>query len=234
METEKIGINEIIVSIPSLAIKAEEIVRAFHKRDSTLSKEQLEDTIKNDIGKMVSGLGIKQIRLPGYSESNVTFVANAIYNFIKRVSARQDDLEKLRREPIMTIYYASESNPDKSRPEVEESFLLAYSKLLSEGEKYKGIVEMFKGAVVIPVTYACAGGGLALIQAVYNILGSVTAGAPRSAIVITADTAVYDHERAPNAEFTQGAGATLLWITQKPRLVSVLYGGGTGTFHMPL
>ena len=234
MNHDKIGINQLVVSVPSIGIKAEELVRAFHKRNSALSAEQLDEAIKNDIGKMTAGLGIKQIRLPGYSESNLTFVADAIYEFVKRVSASSADMEKLRREPIRTIYYASESNPDRSRPEVEVSFLLVYSKLLSEDSKYRELVEMLKGAALLPVTYACAGGGLSVIDAVSNVYLSIGNGKPQSALVITADNAIYDHTRAPNAEYTQGAGATLMWITKDPELASIIYANGSGDFHMTL
>jgi 3-hydroxy-3-methylglutaryl CoA synthase len=234
LTSPRIGINEMIISVPSLGVKAEEIVKAFHKRNGKLSKEQFDETVKNDIGKMTAGLGIKQARLPGFSESNVTFVANSIYEFVKRVTANPKDMEKLESEPIRTIYYASESNPDRSRPEVEESFLLVYSKLLSEGEKNRKIVEMMKNSALVPITYACAGGGIALMDAVSNVYFSIGTGKPQSALVITADTAIYDNERAPNAEYTQGAGASLLWITKDPELVSIIYQNGRGDFHMPL
>ena len=231
----RIGINEMIISVPSLGVKAEEIVRAFHRNNTTTMQEQLEETIKNDIGKMTAGLGIKQSRLPGYSESNVTFVANAIYEFIKKVTSNEKDLAKLRAEPVRNIYYASESNPDRSRPEVEQSFLLVYSKLLDEDTaKYREIVEMFKNSTLVPVTFACAGGGIALVDAISNVYLSIGTGTVQSALVITADTAIYDNDRAPNAEFTQGAGAALLWITKDPELASVIYQNGSGNFHMPL
>lgn len=224
-----------IISVPSLGVKAEEIVRAFHRNNTTTMQEQLEETIKNDIGKMTAGLGIKQSRLPGYSESNVTFVANAIYEFIKKVTSNEKDLAKLRAEPVRNIYYASESNPDRSRPEVEQSFLLVYSKLLDEDTaKYREIVEMFKNSTLVPVTFACAGGGIALVDAISNVYLSIGTGTVQSALVITADTAIYDNDRAPNAEFTQGAGAALLWITKDPELASVIYQNGSGNFHMPL
>jgi 3-hydroxy-3-methylglutaryl CoA synthase len=230
----RIGINEIIVTVPGLAVKAEEVVRAFHSRNGNTESENSE-AITKDVGKMKEGLGIKQIRLPGYSESNVTFVADAIYTFIMKVTSSDRDTERIRGDPVRNIYYASESNPDRSRPEAEASLLLVYSKLLGmDADGYRWIVDMFKEATMIPVTYACAGGGISLADAAAHVRASCHYGSPESALIITADTSIYDNSRAPNAEFTQGAGATLVWLTRDPEIATILYDNRYGGFHMPL
>jgi hydroxymethylglutaryl-CoA synthase len=232
---QKIGINKIVIQVPNLAARAGEIVRALHARNTALTKAELEETIEKDIGKMTNGLGINTIRIPGYSESNVTFVASTIYEFCKRVCTDSSDVEKLKREPIRSIYYSSESNPDRSRPEIEASLLLAYSKLLSEGEeRYRGLVEMLKRSTLVPITYACAGGGIGIMDAVAKVKFSEDIDMRQSSLVVTADTSIYEHCRAPNAEFTQGAGAVLLWITSDPALASVLYEKDNGNFHLSL
>ena len=231
---DRIGINGIIVTVPGLAVKAEEVVRAFHSRNGN-TEEGNSDAIAKDVGKMKEGLGIKQIRLPGYSESNVTFVADAIYAFILKVSASNHDTKRLKEDPIRNIYYASESNPDRSRPEAEASLLLVYSKLLEmDADGYRWIVDMLKEATMVPVTYACAGGGISLADAAAHVRASCHYGSPESALIITADTSIYDNNRAPNAEFTQGAGATLLWLTRNPEVATILYDNRYGGFHMPL
>jgi 3-hydroxy-3-methylglutaryl CoA synthase len=234
-EYQKIGINRIIIQVPNLAARAEEIVRALHSRNAALTKQEREELVKNDIGKMTAGLGIKTIRIPGYSEANVTFVANAVYEFCQKVCADSADAKKLLKEPIRSIYYSSESNPDRSRPEIEAALLLVYSKLLSDGEdKYRKIVEMLKSSSLVPITYACAGGGIGIMDAVAKVKFSGDIGMSQSSLVITADTSIYDHDRAPNAEFTQGAGAVLLWITTDPSLASILYEKDNGNFHLSL
>jgi 3-hydroxy-3-methylglutaryl CoA synthase len=232
---ERIGINEIVLQVPNLSTTAADIVRAFHTRNKNISENEREQLIANDIGKMTNGLGIKTVRIPGYSESNITFVANTIYEFCKKVLSNSEDMAKLEAEPIRSIYYGSESNSDRSRPEVESSLLLVYSKLLEEDQiKHRKIVEMLKRSALVPITYACAGGGIGLVDAVAKVKFSIDAGMSQSSLVITADTSIYDHRRAPNAEFTQGAGAVLLWITSNPRIASIMYEKDNGNYHMPL
>ena len=132
VDYRRVGINEIVIQVPNLLTTAADIVRAFHARNKDVSEAEMEQLVAKDISKMTNGLGIKNVRIPGYSESNVTFVANAIYEFCCKISSSKEDMEKLEVEPIRSIYYGSESNPDRSRPEVESSLLLVYSKLLDE------------------------------------------------------------------------------------------------------
>ena len=66
---------------------------------------------KHDIwvspGFIGGGLGIENIKLPGFSEGNATYVANAVYKFIKQVTASSESLKELIAQPIRSIYYAS-------------------------------------------------------------------------------------------------------------------------------
>ena len=189
--------------------------------------------IADNVGKIRSGLGVDMIRMPGYSESNVTFVANMLYDFVKRLGSDRESLHRLEETPVKTIYYATESNPDRSRPELEPALLLAGSKLFAEDEtKYRPIIEMLREASVVPITFACVGGVVAINEAISRVRFSAENGHKESAVVITADTACYDSKKAPGAEATQGAAGTLMWITKDPNFIEIF--DRSGRYHMPL
>lgn len=256
MAEVEIGINKMIITGPGLCVKPEELAKPLSEQELESSlrkdreaarkegkewheptKEQLNEMrtkkVADTVGKIRKGLGVETIRLAGHSESNATFVADAIYEFARKIMQEKDALAKLRAEPVRTIYYATESNPDRSRPELEVSLLMASSKLLDEDEKkYREIVEMFRHAKVVPVTYACVGGVVSLHEAATRVHMSTHEARPESAIVVSADTAYYDSRKAPGAEATQGAAAALMWITSSPRLVAV--DSRFGSYHVTL
>ena len=183
-------------------------------------------------GLIGGGLGIENIKLPGFSEGNATYVANALYKFIKQVTTSPESLKELVAQPIRSIYYASESNSDRSKPELETALQMVYSVLLMEKDgkaRYGDIIDMFNYARPVPITYACAGGGIALMDAVNEVNASVLNNRLCSALVITADTAIYDSRKAPRADCTQGAAATLMLIKSDPQLAIVL--DKMGSFH---
>ena len=216
-DTPRIGIDSIVISAPQ----------------TNFSSEELGKAIGVDPERISEGLGIEKTRLPIFSQSNVTMVADAIYLFIKNLE-KNGSLEDLLDAPPKNIYFATESNDDYSRPEAEVALGLIYSKLLSENDVfYKPYVDLFKHAELKQTTFACAGVGLVLSDAVANIKMSSDLGRLESAIILSVDTAVYDSVRAPNAEMTQGSGATLMWIKKDPKLIDVDYTFGYGRFNMP-
>ena len=249
----RVGINRMVVTTPGLYIKPEEIAKPITRQDIDykLKKEAKEaraagrewrepasdeiermvaDKVAENVGKIRKGLGVETIRMAGYSESNATFVADGIYEFIMGVAGNGASFSKLINEPIRALYYGTESNPDRSRPELEVSLLVACSKLLDDDEpKYRPIVEMLKEARLVPITYACVGGVVGLHEAVTRVRQATSSGRSESALVIGADTAYYDSKKAPGAEATQGAAATIMWVTQNPDLVIV--GEQTGNYR---
>ncbi|MEM0154817.1 MAG: hydroxymethylglutaryl-CoA synthase [Methanothrix sp.] len=223
----KIGINKLIVEAPQTYFSYVELANALNSKST--------NGMKVEPMKIKDGLGIEKVRLPTYSQSNVTMAANAIYSFIKNVDSNPYDKEKFFAEKPVSIYYATESNPDFSRPEAEVALGLVYSRLLEEDEKrYRPYVEALKNAGMQQNTFACAGAGLALSSALSEIYLNSNFGIGSSAIIISADTAVYDSRRAPDAETTQGSAATLMWITTEPELIAVNYKLGYGRFNIPL
>ena len=210
-----IGIERMVVTTPGTAIRSAD----------------LESELGFENGKISGGLRINEVRLPGITENNSTMVANGLYRFIKDAVSDKETMAKLRNEPIRSIYFATESNPDRSRPEIEPSLLMVAS-YLPKDRAYDDIIEMLKRARVVPITYACVGGVLALGEAINDVaVGSYTSQ-KGSSLVISVDTSVYSDLRAKNAEGTQGAAAALMWITENPSLVSFPV-GVSHAFHGP-
>jgi len=200
--------------------------------DDEIIKQQEIDSILNeffvDPKKISEGLGIYSIILPSFAESNATFVADNLYGFITNIANDKEKLSKFLSEPVKTIYYSSESNPDRSRPELEIALELVYSRLIEENEKkYMPIISILRNAMLFPTTYACVGGVMSIDQAMRSI------GDKESVLVVSADNAVYDPKLAPSAEFTQGAGAVLFWITNEPSIAKIHY-EGRGAYHLSL
>ncbi|MCL5680306.1 MAG: hypothetical protein M1465_03140 [Candidatus Marsarchaeota archaeon] len=223
----KIGISKLVVEAPQTYFSYVELANALNRKLKEGKKPIEPNKIKD-------GLGIEKARMPTYSQSNVTLAANALYSFIKNVDSSDSGRKKFFGNLPGSIYYATESNPDFSRPEAEIALGLVYSRLLDENEtRYRPYVEALKNAGVQQNTFACAGAGLALSSAVSEIYTANSMGKRSSAIVLSADTAVYDSVRAPDAETTQGSSATLMWITTEPSLISINYNIGYGRFNMP-
>ena len=213
----KIGFNKMIVVAP----------------DTYVSSQVLGEATGLDPDRISIGLGVNKARLPTYSQSNATLAANAVYKFIKSVAANDDDRERFFAEPINAIYYATESNDDFSRPEAVVALSMATSRLLNENETlYRPYIDMLRHVELKQVTFACAGAGLSLSNALESIYAAYTFGRKESAIILSTDTAVYDNARSPNAESTQGSSATLVWVTRNPKLLEIEYSKGYGKFTL--
>jgi 3-hydroxy-3-methylglutaryl CoA synthase len=210
-----IGIERMVITTPGMAIQSAE----------------LESELGFENGKISGGLRINEVRLPGITENNSTMVANGLYRFIKDAASDKETMAKLRKEPIRSIYFATESNPDRSRPEIEPSLLMVAS-CLPRDSVYEEIAGMLKRARVVPITYACVGGVLALGEAINDVAVGAYTSQKGSSLVISVDTSVYSDRRAKNAEGTQGAAAALMWITENPSLVSFPV-GVSHAFHGP-
>jgi 3-hydroxy-3-methylglutaryl CoA synthase len=172
-------------------------------------------------------LGINRIRLPTYSQTNATLTADVLHEFVRRVAADPVAYDKLKREPICKVRYATESNADRARPDLMAAVDMARSKLFAEDrERYKKIFQAFKKTIPSQVTFACAGGGIATSDAVPLVSYYALRGRPYSELVITADTAIYEDK---TAQPTQGCAVTLSWITTNPALTVIgdMFGGAS-------
>jgi hydroxymethylglutaryl-CoA synthase len=221
----KIGIEKMFVITPSLYIDAKEMAIA------TGSEE----------GKIRKGLGINKIRLPGYSEGNITMLADAMYAFATNLMEDRRAYQKFCEEGLGKIFFSTESNPDRSRPELQPAMQLAISKLKEDADLHTEraldihkIISAFSNSQIVAITYACIGGVNALDSAADYVRANQAGGRKVSAIVITADTSFYDSDKAPNAELTQGAASVLVWVVSSPSLVEIDDGMGSESYNVSL
>ena len=197
---------------------------------TTVSTDELAKAVGQDPEKIRKGLGVNSMKWPTYSQNNSTMAAQALYNFVRRLKADNELNQKFMTNPPQRIFYATESNADQSRPDAMSALRMVYNKLLDDDTANKRYIDIFRQCDVMQVTFACAGAGLSLGSA----LDHVRANNGSSAIVISADTSVYDNDRAPNAEATQGSAATIMWVTQSPKLLSLNDDAKTGSSNLPV
>ncbi len=220
-----IGINKMVVATPGLHIDASQMAVVSGQPE----------------GKIRQGLMIDKMRMPGHSEANVTMLADVVYEFA--INLLEDNLafEKFEREKVQKIFFGTESNADRSRPELEPAIQMAISKLKEDvaqnpenANKVETIVDALRHAQTIAITYACVGGVNALDSARDYVMFKILQAQKTSALVITVDTAFYDSAKAPGAELTQGASATLSWITKNPKLAEIVSNIDSGSYHIAL
>ncbi len=197
---------------------------------TTVSTDELAKAINQDPEKIRKGLGVNSLKWPTYSQNNSTMAAQALYNFIRKLRDDSELNHQFLANPPQRIFYSTESNSDQSRPDMMSALRMVYNKLLDDDSENKKYIDIFRRCDVMQVTFACAGGGLSLGSA----LDHVKANEGSSAIVISADTSVYDSSRAPNAEATQGSAATIMWVTQSPRLLNLNESARTGSSNLPV
>lgn len=220
-----IGINKMFVATPGLHIDASQMAVVSGQPE----------------GKIRQGLMIDKMRMPGHSEANVTMLADVVYGFATDLLEDESAFDKFSKERVQKIFFGTESNADRSRPELEPAIQMAISKLKEdikqkpENEaKVNLIVNSLRQAQTIAITYACVGGVNALDSARDYMTSKLLQAQKTSALVITVDTAFYDSAKAPGAELTQGASATLSWITKNPKLAEIVSNIGSGSYHMAL
>ncbi len=152
--------------------------------------------------KLQKGLGLTQMAHPDVNEDAASFAANALWTLIK-------DQELDPRE-IGRIYVGTESAVDGSKPTatyatefVEQQLSSAYGP------------RCFKHCDVVDLTFACIGA----IDAVQNCLDWIKAGKGRKAIVIASDLSKY--ELHSTGEYTQGAGAVAVLLSESASLIQI-------------
>jgi hydroxymethylglutaryl-CoA synthase len=151
-----------------------------------------------EAAKLEFGLGLKKMAFPDVHQDVVVFAANATRKLILQ--------EGLKAEEIDRIYLGTESSFDASKPIA--SYLL---QLLEESIFEPGALE---NCDVVDLTFACIGG----VDALQNSLDFVRANPGKKAIVVTTDIAKYD--LASTGEYTQGAGALAMLVSENPKIIS--------------
>ncbi len=167
-------------------------VAKIHLPIKSLAKARLIDPEK-----LEKGLGLIQMTLPDVHQDVVVFGANALTELILD--------HKINLDEIARIYVGTESSIDNSKPIA--SFLLA---LLEQkfGENTLSACD------AVDFTFACIGG----VDALHNCVDFVRLNPDKKAIVVTTDIAKYDLNST--GEYTQGAGAVAMLITENPRIIA--------------
>ncbi|MDE1856991.1 MAG: hypothetical protein KGH98_02810 [Candidatus Micrarchaeota archaeon] len=217
-----IGIDRIEIVYPSVVITADVLAKGIEKITGK----------KYDVEKIRRGIGVEEIRWPSYSESNITMAAEALYNLLYKIATNEEDWDKLKRQPLKAIGFHTESGTDWSSTDLTMAICLAQSLLATSTpeDRYNKIRDMLEGAMPVPVTFACAGGGISINDLVLQVKNANGRG---SAILVGADTSVYEESRAEDAQVTEGSAAHASWITSSPSLVRVHREGLVGVDHQP-
>ncbi len=167
-------------------------VAKIHLPIKSLAKARLIDPEK-----LEKGLGLIQMTLPDVHQDVVVFGANAITKLILD--------HKINLNEIARIYVGTESSIDNSKPIA--SFLLPLlEQKFGENTLY--------ACDAVDFTFACIGG----VDALQNCVDFVRLNPDKKAIVVTTDIAKYDLNST--GEYTQGAGAVAMLISDNPRIIA--------------
>jgi len=159
--------------------------------------------------KLNRGLGLKKMAIPDVNEDAASFAANALMNII---TTHEIDPKTIGR-----IYLGTESAVDGSKPTATYA-LEPVENLLKDkyGER------CFKNCDVVDFTFACIGA----VDAMQTCLDWIKAGTNRKAIVIASDLSKYDLNST--GEYTQGAGAVALLLSENPSILAFNDSVGVG------
>ena len=169
--------------------------------------------------KLSQGLGLKKMSIPDSNEDTASLAANALLELITKNKINPSDIGR--------IYLGTETGLDSSKP-ISSYVIEIVEDLLSE----KFGSRSFKNCDIVDLTFACIGG----VDALENCIDWVKGGSKRKAIVIATDIAKY--HLGSTGEYTQGAGALSLLITENPKMISIsnIWGvasKGIGDFFKP-
>lgn len=204
------------------------------------SHEDIGKILSKDPNHVKNGFLVNKVRLPVFSQGNVTTLANLIYKFVMDVDKDEDAKRQLFEEPISCIRCCSESGGDEARPEVMEALALVGYKLLADDEeRFRPYVEMFRNARPIGYVFACKSAGDAQIDAVTDVKLSIDRhnASPNtervaSELVLAVDGAYYGNNSG--GEVTQGSAGVLAWIKRDPELAAYDYWVAPGSYNVPL
>ncbi|MDG2369398.1 MAG: hydroxymethylglutaryl-CoA synthase [Flavobacteriales bacterium] len=160
--------------------------------------------------KLNKGLGLNKMAFPDVNEDAASFAANALLELIFA--------NKIDPSTIGRIYLGTESALDAAKP-TSTYALEAVENQLSNTFGPR----CFKNCDVLDMTFACVGA----VDALHNSIDWVTNGKGRKAVVIASDFAKY--ELKSGGEYTQGAGAVAMLVTENPSIISISNTWGIAT-----
>ena len=154
-----------------------------------------------DPDKLEIGLGLKKMSVLDVHEDTATIAANALLKLMTDFTIDPNEIGR--------IYLGTESALDGAKPTATYAVQLVESVLVNQfGER------PFKHTDVVDMTFACVGG----VDAMHNSIDYVRVNPTKKAIVIAADYAKYGLEST--GEYTQGAGAVAILISNQPDLIA--------------
>ncbi|MBO6212467.1 hydroxymethylglutaryl-CoA synthase family protein [Algoriella sp.] len=154
-----------------------------------------------DPDKLELGLGLKKMAVLDVHEDTATIAANALLKLIEDFKINPSEIGR--------IYLGTESALDGAKPTATYAVQLVESVLKDQfGDR------PFKHTDVVDMTFACVGG----VDALHNSIDYVRVNPTRKAIVIAADYAKYGLEST--GEYTQGAGAVAMLVSNQPNLIA--------------
>lgn len=187
---------------------------SFYVPSLYLSINEIAEARKISPDKLTKGLGLQKMAIADVGEDTATMAANALLSLIEKNNINPNEIGR--------IYLGTESALDAAKPTATYAVGMVEDHLIPKfGSR------CFKNCDVVDLTFACIGG----VDALLNCADWVRTGSNRKAIVLTSDIAKYDLLSA--GEYTQGAGAMALLITENPDLLTIHEEVGVATKSEP-
>jgi len=134
--------------------------------------------------------------------------------------------KKYKESRIGAIYFATESSPEQSRPvamavlELVEPILYERMNNAPEGsrekEVYRMLLEDFRYSDSFEVKFACTADAK-----IINLANQAIGPYSKGVVIIGSDVDIDDSSKAKNAEPTQGAASSLVYITKDPLIATI-------------
>ena len=167
-----------------------------------LSIEELSKNRNLNYAKLRNGLGLEKMAIADSNEDPSSFAANALIDLFEKNSLNPQDIGR--------IYMGTESALDASKPSATYATEMVERFLTKKfGER------SLKNCDVTDMTFACIGG----VDALQNTMDWISRNPGKKAIVVTSDLSKY--ELNSTGEYTQGAGAVALLISENPSIISI-------------
>lgn len=167
-----------------------------------LSIEELSKNRNLNYAKLRNGLGLEKMAIADSNEDPSSFAANALIDLFEKNNLDPQDIGR--------IYMGTESALDASKPSATYATDMVERFLAKKfGER------SLKNCDVTDMTFACIGG----VDALQNSMDWISRNPGKKAIVVTSDLSKY--ELNSTGEYTQGAGAVALLISENPSIISI-------------
>ena len=175
-----------------------------------LSIKELSKNRDLEYEKLSKGLGLEKMSIPDSDEDPSSFAANALIDlFVKN---------KINPNEIGRIYMGTESALDSSKPSATYATDLVEQYLKKDfGER------CLKNCDITDMTFACIGG----VDALQNSIDWISNNTGKKAIIVCSDLSKYSLNST--GEYTQGAGAVALLLSENPSILSIENQWGVAT-----